>query len=153
MKPIFLVLGAVLLCGSLGFAAESPTREVDYLKGLGINVTDTERSTKFYTETFGLKVAAVVPQGPIKDAKEVVLTVSGEFDFKGTPTLSLTHMSSEPLPAGRTAYGRMVIFSSNAEAIATRARAAGAKVRQTTKNSLFVTDPDGYEIEIYQPPG
>jgi len=46
----------------------------------------------------------------------------------------------------------MIMVTSNAQELAARAAAAGAKVTKGRDSHLFfITDPDNYRIEVFQP--
>lgn len=147
-------MGMMVLCSAGALAADVPDSGFGSVKGTFLNVVDMEKSAKFYTEVFGLKIARSVPEGQIKGAKEVVLSQSGVFDLKDTPLLVLFHRDDKPLPPGRTAFGRIISVSTNADALAARAKAAGYSAVKSAKEKsvTMVTDPDGYQIELIQQP-
>ncbi len=124
------------------------------LTGVGINVSDIARSEKFYTEVLGLKVAMRQPaQG---ETRELVLSDSG--DLKST-LLVLAKLDDKPLAAGRTEYGRVILNPADAASIAKRAEKAGFKPKKLEIPGggpgpivYFLEDPDGYHVELYQPP-
>jgi catechol 2,3-dioxygenase-like lactoylglutathione lyase family enzyme len=120
--------------------------------GVGLNVADMQRSEAFYTDVVCLKVAVRVPEhGP---PMEIALSVSGEVTA-GDPFVVLANLG-EPLTPGREGFGRVIINTTDAEAIARRALAAGFAAKslaQPGPNSrpvYFLTDPDGYQLELYQ---
>ena len=120
--------------------------------GVGINVADVARAEKFYTEVFGLRRTFQFP--PQGEPMEVGLSLPG-----GGMTLLLAHLTDDPLPKGKSAYGRIVINTDDARALADRAIAAGSKLLRDLGQPggptiLFMSDLDGYEFELYQaPPG
>jgi catechol 2,3-dioxygenase-like lactoylglutathione lyase family enzyme len=101
--------------------------------GLGIRVSDLERSRKFYTEALGLKVGAKVPaQGePI----EYLLGMTG--DIRADTLIVIRKGEIKP---GATEFGSITIVVPNGRKMAERVAAAG------------YPDPDGYTIELYQRP-
>jgi lactoylglutathione lyase len=113
--------------------------------GVGLNVADLERSKQFYTEVLGFKVAARVPaQGP---AQEYLLGLTGDLR---ADTLIVIR-KGEALP-GATSFGRIVLVVPDGAALAQRAVAAGRPAPKVAHGTNFVTDPDGYTIELYQRP-
>jgi catechol 2,3-dioxygenase-like lactoylglutathione lyase family enzyme len=155
MRPPFIALCFVLAYSAVCPAADVPSPPVNHFRGMGINVANMETSIKFYTSVFGFKVAKVFPENAAqKDGREVVLNMTGQFALNDTQSTSivLAHLNDNPLPEGRTAYGRMVMVTSDAEAITARAESLGGKVTKGRDPRLiFVTDPDGYRIEVFQP--
>ena len=113
--------------------------------GIGLNVADVERSKQFYTEVLGFKVAARVPaQGP---AQEYLLGLTGDLR---ADTLVVVR-KGEALP-GATSFGRIVLVVPDGAALAQRAVAAGRPAPKVAHGTNFITDPDGYTIELYQRP-
>lgn len=151
MKRILLVLSMTLLCSGLAIASDNP--EATYLMMPVIAVSNIEKSMKFYMDVFDLKVGFVVPAGAVpKDAREIVLTKNGKFDFKTTPALILIHTGDKPLPEDRAAYKRIVVTTSRVDTVDAHAKDAGAEIAKASSDKgRFLTDPDGYRIEIYQP--
>lgn len=125
---------------------------VSRVAGVGLNVTDLERSAAFYTGCLGLKeVMRVPPGGP---TREIVLSLSGTVD--GTLVV-LAKLDDAPLGAGRGGFGRVIMNASDAAAVAARARAAGFDVEQMEAPAdgpivFLAQDPDGYQVELYQAP-
>ena len=156
-KPIALAkrLSGLALAGALACAAAARAEEAPalHVSGVGLNVTDIERSAKFYTEILGLKVALRVPaQGP---THELVLSVSGKVGED--PIVVLAKLDDKPLAAGRQGYGRIITNPADAMAIVRRAEAAGYKAHIHPSGPggpivAMVEDPDGYLVELYQRP-
>jgi lactoylglutathione lyase len=121
--------------------------------GVGLNVSDIDRSLKFYTDAVGLKVAFRLPgDGPIK---EVALCVSGNM-ASGEPFVVLTNNGQPPAP-GHETFGRVIINTPDSAALAARATRLGYSATQVGGGSgpnarpvYFLTDPDGYRVEVYQ---
>ena len=127
---------------------EAPPMSVGFL-GVGINVADLPRAETFYTDVFGLTRTFQFP--PEGDPIEVGLAVPGQ----GGMSLLLAHLTDDPLPEGKSAYGRIVINTDDARGLADRAVAAGAKMLRDVGPPggpiiLFLSDLDGYEFELYQ---
>ncbi|PZQ58410.1 MAG: hypothetical protein DI570_17865 [Phenylobacterium zucineum] len=113
--------------------------------GVGLNVTDVERSKQFYTDVLGFKVAARVPaQGP---AQEYLLGLTGDVR---ADTLIVIR-KGEPQP-GAASFGRIVLVVPDGAALARRAVEAGRPAPKVAHGTNFITDPDGYSIELYQRP-
>jgi hypothetical protein len=107
-------------------ASDSP--EATYLMMPVIPVSNIEKSMKFYTDVFDLKVGLVVPAGAVpRDAREIVLTKNGQFDFKTTPASILVHTNDKPLPEDSVACKRIVVTTSNVNTVDAHAKAAGRK--------------------------
>ena len=116
------------------------------VSGLGIKVSDLERSKKFYTEVLGLKVGAKVPaQG---EAAEYLLGMTGNIRED-----NLIVIRKGEVKPGATEFGSITIVVPNGRKMAERVVAAGyATARPIVDGTNFVRDPDGYTIELYQRP-
>jgi predicted enzyme related to lactoylglutathione lyase len=153
MRRIPSLLAAALVGITVGVsavAAEAQTSTIS-LGSVALNVADIARAEKFYSEVFGLvRTFQYPPQG---DPIEIGL---GRPDQPGGMGLLLAHFNDDPLPAGKSTYGRIIINSSDARGLAERAVAAGAKMLRDVGQPggpviLFLSDLDGYEFELYQP--
>jgi lactoylglutathione lyase len=150
-----IMLSAAATLWAVAFAAPTSAAEPPPIRvgGVGLNVSDVERSLKFYTEALGLKVAFRLPaQGPIQ---EVALCVSGDI-ASGEPFVVLT-ANSEPLKPGGAQFGRVIINTPDAAAVAARAARLGYSAVKMggagasgARPVYFLTDPDGYAVELYQ---
>lgn len=146
-----LVVSAVF-AGNLAALADSATPampdEVKAIRvsGLGIRVSDIERSKKFYTEVLGLKVDARVPaQG---DAAEYLLGMTG--DIRADTLIVIRKGDVKP---GASEFGSITIVVPNGRKMAERVVAAGyTTTKPIVDGTNFVRDPDGYMIELYQRP-
>jgi lactoylglutathione lyase len=115
------------------------------VSGVGLRVSDLEKSKKFYTEVLGLKVDARVPaQG---EAVEYLLGMTGN-----TREDNLIVIRKGEVKPGATEFGSISIVVPNGRAMAERVKAAGYPVPKIVDGTNFVTDPDGYKIELYQRP-
>jgi catechol 2,3-dioxygenase-like lactoylglutathione lyase family enzyme len=115
------------------------------LAGLGIRVSDLERSRKFYTEVLGLKVGAKVPaQG---EPVEYLLGMSG--DIRADTLIVIRKGEVKP---GATEFGSITLVVPNGRKMAERVAAAGYPPARIVDGTNFVKDPDGYTIELYQRP-
>jgi catechol 2,3-dioxygenase-like lactoylglutathione lyase family enzyme len=116
------------------------------VSGLGIRVSDLERSKAFYTDVLGLKVGARVPAKG--EAHEYLLGVSGDIRAD-----TLVVIRKGDVAPGATEFGNIVIVVPDGRAMAERVVAAGYKTaRPIVDGTNFVRDPDGYMIELYQRP-
>ncbi len=153
-----LLLSAASLLAASIFAAAAPAQTAppavpampDDVKpirvaGLGIRVSDLERSKKFYTEVLGLKVDATVPaQG---EPVEYLLGMTG--DVRADALIVIRKGEIKP---GATEFGNITIVVPNARKMAERVAAAGYRPARIVDGTNFVKDPDGYTIELYQRP-
>jgi catechol 2,3-dioxygenase-like lactoylglutathione lyase family enzyme len=113
--------------------------------GLGIHVSDLERSKKFYTEVLGLKVDAKVPaQG---EPVEYLLGMTG--DLRADTLIVIRKGEIKP---GATEFGSITMVVPNGRKMAERVAAAGYPPARIVDGTNFVKDPDGYTIELYQRP-
>ena len=152
---VAVALAAVLLgvCSAPAVAqtpADKPQMSIGFL-GVGINVSDLARSEQFYTEVFGLQRTFRFP--PEGELMEVGLAFPGQTGV----TLLLAHLNDDPLPAGKSSYGRIVFNTDDARALADRMIAAGSELLSDVGPPggpviLFLSDPDGYQIELFQAP-
>jgi len=116
------------------------------VSGLGIKVSDLERSKKFYTEVLGLKIGAKVPaQG---EPYEYLLGMTGNIRED-----NLIVIRKGEVKPGATEFGSISIVVPNGRKMAERVVAAGyTTARPIVDGTNFVKDPDGYVIELYQRP-
>jgi catechol 2,3-dioxygenase-like lactoylglutathione lyase family enzyme len=140
-------------------AAASATPDLG-LTAAALNVSDLARSEKFYIDFLGLeRTFRYPPEGKLL---EVGLSRPGSKLASspagvGQMTLILAHFNDDPLPEGKARYGRIVVVTADAQAVAKRATDAGGQTRTLSAPQgggpvvIFVTDPDGYQIELYQP--
>jgi len=144
-----IILGAIA-CSSVLASETVPALPDDTkpirVSGLGIKVSDLERSKKFYTEVLGLKVGAKVPaQG---EPYEYLLGMTGNIRED-----NLIVIRKGEVKPGATEFGSISIVVPNGRKMAERVVAAGyATARPIVDGTNFVKDPDGYIIELYQRP-
>ena len=152
MKTPSACLLALVVMASPAFGETSATPALaDDVKpirvsGLGIRVSDLERSKKFYTEVLGLKVGARVPaQG---DAVEYLLGLTGKVRED-----TLIVIRKGDVKPGAIEFGTITLVVPNGRKMAERVVAAGyTTARPIVDGTNFVRDPDGYMIELYQRP-
>ena len=115
------------------------------VSGLGIRVSDLERSRKFYTEVLGLQVDARVPaQG---EPVEYLLGMTG--DIRADTLIVIRKGEVKP---GATEFGSITIVVPSGRKMAERVASAGYPPARIVDGTNFVRDPDGYTIELYQRP-
>ena len=155
MRSLLTLLITLLCSGVFSGVALGADSSATHLIIASVPVSDLENSTRFYTDVFELQVAMVIPQDTaIKDALEVILTLDGKFDPATTPGLILIHHDDRPLSPeeSRKLHRLLVISTSDLDGMVARAQAAGVATREgSNPNVRFISDPDGYQIELYQP--
>jgi catechol 2,3-dioxygenase-like lactoylglutathione lyase family enzyme len=142
-----MVIGTLAI-STVARSAEPPPAPIIKMGGVGLNVSDTERSKSFYKDVLMMKVAFVAPMGD--KGSEVVMSMSGKMG-QGDPFIVLAHGGSPP-GAGKESFGRVIINTTDAVGIANRASAGGYKVSKMPvpgRDVYFISDPDGYQIEVY----
>jgi catechol 2,3-dioxygenase-like lactoylglutathione lyase family enzyme len=140
-------LAAALAAPALGQTVPPLTDDIRPIRasGLGLSVSDLERSMRFYTEVLGFKVDAKVPAtGPVV---EYLLGFTGN-----TQADTLVVLRQGTVQPGATTFGRIVIVVPNGRKMAERVAAAGFKPDRIVDGTNLVRDPDGYLIELYQRP-
>jgi catechol 2,3-dioxygenase-like lactoylglutathione lyase family enzyme len=149
-RKIFAGIVGTSLFASLAPAQALPPLTDDVkpirVSGLGIKVSDLERSKKFYTEVLGLKIGAKVPaQG---EAIEYLLGMTG--DIRADTLIVIRKGEVKP---GATEFGTITIVVPSGRKMAERAVAAGyTTARPIVDGTNFLKDPDGYTVELYQRP-
>lgn len=145
------LVASMFVCLAAPLAAEDQKSDAE-LRLVAINVADLERSEKYYADVLGFTRAWQYPPDS-DDPIEIGLVAPS-----GGAGLALAHLNDEPLPEGKGRYGRIIVNTANAKALAKRAEAAGSTLRHVTipgenpPTIIFFRDPDGYEIELYQAP-
>lgn len=144
MIAVRIALAVLLIAAAVDAlpADDAPIR----VAGVGLRVSDLERSKKFYTEVLGLKIAARVPaQG---EPHEYLLSVTGKVRED-----TLIVIRQGEVKPGATEFGNIVLVVPNGRKAAERVVAAGYRTtREIVDGTNFVRDPDGYTIELYQRP-
>jgi len=120
-----------------------------------IRVLDEERSVNFYKDVFGLDVAERFEF----DSFTLVYLRNAESEFELELTINKGRLDPYDLGEG---YGHLAFTVEDIEAEHTRLREAGYQPRdivELTKDDValarffFVSDPDGYKIEVIQREG
>ncbi|MGA0605110.1 VOC family protein [Phenylobacterium sp. VNQ135] len=139
------VLAAPTAAGAQAVPALPEAMKLTRMSGVGLVVSDLERSRQFYTDVLGFRVAARVPaQGPVQ---EYLLGLTGDIRAD-----TLVVIRQGQVPAGATAFGRVILVAPNARGLAERAAAAGYRPSRIVDGTNVIRDPDGYAIELYQRP-
>ncbi len=127
---------------------EPPLTATAALNAVALNVADIPRAEKYYTEVFGMRRVFQYP------AEGTPIEIGLSLPTQPSAILLLARFSDKPLPEGKRAYGRFVIYTDDAWQLARRAEARGSEPRQVGGDEgpllLFFNDLDGYEIELYQ---
>ena len=145
---IVWALAALLLTN----AAAADPAEIS-LSAVGINVADIDRAERFYNDVFGFERTFAFPPGS-DDPIEIGLVRPGGNGMM----LLLAKLNDDPLPDAKSAYGRIVLMTNDALGLLAKAEAKGSTWRRVDDQSptspiiIFLTDPDGYEVELYQAP-
>jgi catechol 2,3-dioxygenase-like lactoylglutathione lyase family enzyme len=153
MQPhrLAIAVAAALALSSAAMAqtAAPPPMPTDVkpirVSGLGLRVSDLDRSMKFYTEVLGLKVDyKVESRGKVV---EYLLGMTGDRQAD-----ALIVLSQGEVDPGARKFGRIVLVVPNGRKLAERVAAAGFPPAKIVDGTNIVTDPDGYVIELYQRP-
>jgi lactoylglutathione lyase len=117
-----------------------------------IRVLDEARSVAFYRSAFGLDIAERL----VFDSFTLVYLRNPEADFE--LELTVNHGRSEPYALG-DGYGHLAVAVDNLEGEHARLRKAGLApndIKDFHRDGallarfFFITDPDGYKIEVLQ---
>jgi lactoylglutathione lyase len=118
-----------------------------------LRVGDLQRSIDFYTQVLGMKVLRTSENPEYKYSLAFV-------GFEGNPAqaeIELTYNWGTDAYALGTAYGHIALGMPDIYAACEKIRAAGGNVSREpgpvkggTTVIAFVTDPDGYKIELIQ---
>ena len=147
-KALLALAALALVTAPLGAEEESDAN----LAMVAINVADLDRAENYYSEVLGFDRTWEYPPGS-ENPIEIGLTPPG-----GGAGLVLARLNDDPLPEGKGKYGRIIVNTANAKALAARAEAAGSQPLFVTipgdnpPTIVFFRDPDGYEVELYEAP-
>lgn len=120
-----------------------------------IRVTDEARSLAFYKDAFGLEIA----QRFDFETFSLIYLSNAESSFELELTVNKDQNASYELGNG---YGHLAVSVDDVEAGHARLAALGLRPRklvdfapagEVIARFFFVTDPDGYEIEVLQRAG
>ena len=120
-----------------------------------LRVGDLDRSIQFYTEVLGMKLIRKSENAEYK----YTLAFVGYGQNPDHAELELTYNWGQTNYDIGTAYGHIALAVADAYAACDKIRAAGGNVTREagpvkggTTVIAFVTDPDGYKIELIQRP-
>ena len=158
-KQLLNVLtAAALAVAAAPLVAADDEKSDAALSQVAINVEDLDRSEKYYRDVLGF---VRVWQYPAESETPVEIGLAAPGGGAG---LVLARLNDDPLPEGKGRYGRIIVNTANAKALAAKAEAyrnrsgEGSEPRFITipgdnpPTIVFFRDPDGYEIELYQAP-
>ena len=120
-----------------------------------LRVGDLERSIDFYTRILGMNLLRTTERPEQKYSLAFVGFGKGNAD--GQAEIELTHNHGVHQYELGTAYGHIALGVSDAYATCAAIKSAGGQVTREAGPVLggdtiiaFVTDPDGYKIELIQ---
>jgi len=144
-----LLLAACALVASGAMFAKHPAAAMDMptAAGAALNVSDLDRSEKFYTEVMGLKVLNTmhVPQGT-----EIIMTSPGA----ARPMVVITNFKGQK--PGRETFGRLIFTMADPAPFIKHVKDTGIEVQSAGAPDgkgpqvYFLHDPDGFQIEVFQ---
>ena len=152
-----LGLALALLIAAPAPAATPPpapttlAQSADFI-GTAINVVDLARELRFYTEVFGLKVAATLPLGT---RSETILHFPGN---SAQPALLLMHDTGPAAPTKiehGNGFSRLVIRVVDIAATAVKLTELGYAHGEVREGShgykvMMMSDPEGFRLEVVQ---
>jgi catechol 2,3-dioxygenase-like lactoylglutathione lyase family enzyme len=148
MKKTILLAAAAVLSTSVLASAPTLAADMPMIAGAALNSPDQDKEVAFYTDVMGLKQ---VNKMKVAQGTEVILSMDGTFK---APIIAITDF---PTTNGRQSFGRLIFNAPNAGAFAKTVEAKGYKVEQAKGTNggpapqvYFITDPDGYTIEVFQ---
>lgn len=129
--------------GTIGPMPENlqPTK----VSGSGLNVADLEGMKNWYVMVLGMHVVRRIPATGAP--YEYILSTNAT---RGPNDAVLVLLRGARQP-GATSYGRFILNVANADATAERLRTHGVAVRRVAAGAYFFSDPEGNQVEIYQP--
>jgi lactoylglutathione lyase len=118
-----------------------------------LRVGDLQRSIGFYTQVLGMELLRTTD----RPEQKYSLAFVGYGDERSQAVLELTHNYGVDRYDLGTAFGHIAIAVDDAYAACEKIRAAGGAITREpgpvkggTTVIAFVTDPDGYKIELIQ---
>jgi lactoylglutathione lyase len=124
------------------------------LAHINLNVSDIERSVRFYRDLFGLEVLMEYegPMGEHPTGRQVALSTPGANDV-----LALSAIPGVPIDAGGiNHFGFTLVSNDDIDDAVLQVQRAGGKLIKRSKSeqdgivedNAYVSDPDGYVIEL-----
>ena len=155
MKKTVLLAAVAALSTSLGAGVPAFAADMPMIAGAALNSPDQDKEVAFYVNVMGLKQ---VNKMKVAQGTEVILSMDGTFK---APIIAITDF---PTTNGRQSFGRLIFNAPNAGAFAKTVEAKGYKVEDAGYKVMqaegtnggpapqvyFITDPDGYTIEVFQ---
>jgi len=121
-----------------------------------LRVGNLQRSIDFYTQVIGMKVLRALDQPDEK----YTLTFLGFGEESETCVLELTYNYDVHTYELGNAYGHIAIGVSDIKKVTTDIKRRGIRfsleptqLKGSNEIIAFITDPDGYEIELIERPG
>ena len=143
---------ALATAALLGFAAAAlaqaappldPAVAPARIAGSGLNVMDLEAQKAWYVSTLGMTVTATYQRGGAPYEYVMGLNAPG----------AILALLKAPRPPGPNGFGRVILETPDAKALAGVLAAKGVPMREVVPNvAYFITDPEGNSIELYTPP-
>jgi catechol 2,3-dioxygenase-like lactoylglutathione lyase family enzyme len=118
-----------------------PTR----VSGSGITCANLEAQKNWYVNILGMHVVRTLERNGA--AYEYVLSTE---TTRGPQTAVLALLAGTRQP-GATSYGRFILNVKDADATAAFLRTHGIAARNVSAGAYFIQDPEGNNVEIYQP--
>lgn len=111
--------------------------------GSGLNVNDLEAQKAWYIAMLGMTVTATYQRNGAPF--EYVMGLKGPG--------GVLALLKAPRPTGPNGFGRVILASADAKALAQDLATHGVAMREVVPNiAYFITDPEGNAIELYTPP-
>lgn len=123
--------------------------------GVGLHVTDLDRSIDFYTNVLGMKQLA---RYDFEGVTEVLVGYGAQGE---SPSMVLVDRAGHPAPVDvGTGFDRILLMVDDVEAVCERLRAFGCAVTQEPAQPMefpvmlaMAKDPDGYGLELLEQGG
>jgi catechol 2,3-dioxygenase-like lactoylglutathione lyase family enzyme len=124
------------------------------LSHINLNVSDIERSARFYQQVFGLELLTdyAGPMGPHPHGRQMIFSTPGCADV-----IALSQVEGEPVGGGGMNHWGLNLERDEDvdDAVAQVIRAGGKLLKREEyefdgicEREAYVTDPDGYVIEL-----
>ena len=146
-KTLLAIAVAIMAITASYVAKPAVAADMPQIAGAALNVSDLERSKKFYTEVMGLKVSNTMK---VAEGTEIIMSMDGTTK---APIVVITDF--DVLKPGRETYGRLIFNMPNPKPFIQKIKDAGIAVQQAgppdgSVQVYFFHDPDGYQIEVFQ---
>lgn len=143
-------LAAVALFGSVATAVAQPSPAglppavaPARIAGSGLNVSDLDAQKAWYIAMLGMTVTATYQRAGAPF--EYVMGLKGPG--------AILALLKAPRPPGPNGFGRVILETPDARALAQVLAARGVATREVVPGvAYFITDPEGNAIELYTPP-